>query len=86
MEKKYVDLHIHTTASDGLLTPEKVIEFAQELNFSAIAIADHDTVDGYESAKRKAEDSGIELIPAVELSIAYKGMDFHLLGYLIDCQ
>lgn len=86
MEKKYVDLHIHTTASDGLLTPEKVIEFAQELNFSAIAIADHDTVDGYESAKQKAEDSGIELIPAVELSIAYKGMDFHLLGYLIDCQ
>ncbi|MCJ7458482.1 MAG: PHP domain-containing protein, partial [candidate division Zixibacteria bacterium] len=85
MEKKYIDLHIHTTASDGLLTPEKVVELAKELNLSAIAIADHDTVDGYESAKSKAEESGVELIPAVELSLSYQGRDFHLLGYLINC-
>jgi len=85
VEKKYIDLHIHTTASDGLLTPEKVVELAKELNLSAIAIADHDTVDGYESAKGIAKDIGVELISAVELSLSYQGRDFHLLGYLINC-
>lgn len=86
MDKRYIDLHIHTTASDGLLSPEKVVELAKELNLSALSIADHDTVNGYELAKEKAEELGIELIPAVELSIAYKKLDFHLLGYLIDYQ
>ncbi|MDH4223699.1 MAG: PHP domain-containing protein [candidate division Zixibacteria bacterium] len=86
MEKKYIDLHIHTTASDGLLSPEKVVELSRELNLSAIAIADHDTVDGFQRAKVKASAVGIEVISAVELSIAYKKIDFHLLGYLIDCE
>lgn len=86
MDKRYIDLHIHTTASDGLLPPERAVELASDLNLSAIAIADHDTVDGYESAKEKAEELRIELIPAVELSITYKGYDFHLLGYLINFQ
>jgi predicted metal-dependent phosphoesterase TrpH len=56
------------------------------LGLSAISLTDHDTIDGYESAKKKAEESEIELIPAVELSITYKGEDFHLLGYMIDCE
>ena len=86
MEKKYIDLHIHSTASDGLLSPEKIVELARELNLSAIALADHDTVDGYERAKSRAVELGLELISAVELSIAYKRLDFHLLGYLIDCE
>lgn len=86
MEKKYIDLHIHTTASDGLLSPEKAVELAKELNLSAIAISDHDTLDGYIKAEDKAKELEIELIPAVELSISYRGIDFHLLGYLIDCE
>lgn len=86
MERKYVDLHIHSTASDGLLTPEEVVEVAAREGLSAICIADHDTIDGYQAARKKAGELGIELIPGVELSISHKGEDLHLLGYLIDCE
>ena len=86
MQAKRVDLHIHTTASDGLLTPEEVVEIAARDGLSAISITDHDTIDGYLAARNKAGELGIELIPGVELSMAYKGEDYHLLGYLIDCE
>jgi predicted metal-dependent phosphoesterase TrpH len=85
-QKQWIDLHIHTTASDSLLTPEEVVEVAKKLGLSAISITDHDTIDGYEAAKNKAEELEIEIVPAVELSVSYKGEDFHLLGYLIDCE
>jgi len=81
---KWVDLHIHTTASDSLLTPQEVVEIAKECELSAISITDHDTIDGFVEAEQKAEELGIELVPGVELSVSYKGEDFHLLGYLID--
>jgi len=84
MSEKFVDLHIHTSASDGLIPPEKVVEIAKEAGLSAIAIADHDTIDGIFKAKEKADELQIELVPAVELSISHKGSDFHILGYLID--
>ncbi|MGB8657648.1 MAG: PHP domain-containing protein [Candidatus Zixiibacteriota bacterium] len=84
-QRQYIDLHIHTTASDSLLTPDEVVEIASKSGLAAISITDHDTIDGYEAARQKAEDSGIELIPGVELSMTYKDDDFHLLGYLIDC-
>jgi len=86
MKEKFVDLHIHTSASDGLIPPEKVVEIAKEAGLSAIAFADHDTIDGIYKAKEKAEELRIELVPAVELSISYKGSDFHMLGYLINYQ
>jgi predicted metal-dependent phosphoesterase TrpH len=86
MQRGYVDLHIHTTASDGLLNPEQVVEFAKEAGLRAISITDHDTINGYLAARKKAEELDIELIPGVELSTTYKGDDFHLLGFLIDCQ
>lgn len=84
MQKKYIDLHIHTTFSDGLLSPEKVVEIAKDRELVAIAIADHDTVAGFEQAKKKGNEIGIEVIPAVELSASYEGEDFHILGYLIE--
>ncbi|MGB7060818.1 MAG: PHP domain-containing protein, partial [Candidatus Zixiibacteriota bacterium] len=86
MKKRWIDLHIHTTASDGLLTPEQVVEFAKEAGLSAISITDHDTINGYLAAKEKAGELDIELIPAVELSVSSGDDDFHLLGYLIDCE
>ena len=86
MKKKFVDLHIHTTASDGLIPPEKVVEIAKDTDLSAIAFADHDTIEGVFMAEEKAQKLGVELVPAVELSISYKGSDFHLLGYFIDYQ
>lgn len=84
MQKRRIDLHIHTTASDGLLTPVEVVEIAKKEGLSVISITDHDTIDGYQAAKKRAEELGIELIPGVELSISHRGEDFHLLGYLID--
>ena len=86
MERSCVDLHIHTTASDGLLNPEQVVEFAKEAGLRAMSITDHDTINGYLAARKKAEELDIELIPGVELSTSYKGDDFHLLDFLIDCQ
>lgn len=86
MQKRWIDLHIHTTASDGLLTPEEVVEIAKREGLSAISITDHDTIDGYQTAKKRAEELEIELIPALELSTSHKGEDFHILGYLIDCE
>ena len=86
MQKRWIDLHIHTTASDGLLTPVQVVEIAKKEGLPAISITDHDTIDGYQAVKKRAEELEIELIPGVELSTLYKGEDFHILGYLIDCE
>jgi predicted metal-dependent phosphoesterase TrpH len=84
MQKKWIDLHIHTSASDGLLSPEEVVKIAKECRLSAISITDHDAIGGFVEAEEKAAELGIELVSGVELSVAYKGEDFHLLAYLID--
>jgi len=81
---KDCDLHIHTTYSDGLLTPEEVVKKAKELNLSAIAIADHDAVGGIEPAKKMGETLGVEVVPCVELSCLFENIDIHLLAYFID--
>jgi len=80
-----VDLHIHTTFSDGKFTPEQVVKKANELKLYAIAITDHDTVDGIlpaiiESKKYK----GLEIIPGIELSTYHGDQEVHILGYYID--
>jgi predicted metal-dependent phosphoesterase TrpH len=84
MQKKWIDLHIHTSSSDGLLTPKEAVEIAKECRLCAISITDHDAIDGFVKAKGKADELGIELTSGVELSVTHKGEDFHLLGYLID--
>jgi len=81
---RWIDLHIHTNASDSLLTPTEAVEIAKKCGLSAISITDHDAIDGFVEAKGKADELGIEIISGVELSVAYKGEDFHLLAYLID--
>jgi hypothetical protein len=84
MKKEYIDLHLHTNASDGLFTPEEAVKHALKMNLMAIAVTDHDTVDGYVAAKMFAEGSDLEVYPGVELSCMHKGYDVHILGYLID--
>ena len=84
MKREYIDLHLHTNASDGLLTPAEVIVHAVSLGLAAIAITDHDTVDGYIAAKALADGDTIEVLAGVELSCSYKGFDVHVLGYMID--
>jgi predicted metal-dependent phosphoesterase TrpH len=80
-----VDLHIHSRYSDGVHTPAELVRMAAEKGLQAIAITDHDSVDGIDEAIEAGEHLGVEVIPAVELSVAYRGYrDVHLLGYLID--
>lgn len=81
-----VDLHIHSTVSDGTLTPEQIVQVAQEKGLTAIAITDHDAVAGIPPAIQAAEDSALQVLPAVEISTEYHGAEVHILGYFIDPQ
>ncbi len=81
---KRIDLHVHTTASDGTVTPADVVALAKEASLSAIAITDHDTVLGYEEAAQAGEKLGIEVIPGIELSTKYKELKKELKGIVDD--
>ena len=81
-----IDLHIHTTASDGRFSPEEIVRKAAGLDLSAIAICDHDTVDGIAPALAAAKAFPIlKVIPGVEVSTLAPGNEVHVLGYFIDC-
>lgn len=81
----WVDLHVHSTASDGKLTPAEVIGEAAEKGMSYIALADHDTVDGIAAAKKAAQSfPGLTVIPAIEISTDIPQGEVHVLGYFID--
>ena len=75
-----IDLHIHTTASDGQYTPSEIIQKAFEKKLKAVAITDHDTVDGLEEGKAAAKKLGVTFVPGVELNINNSTGEFHLLG------
>ena len=78
------DLHIHTKCSDGVFTPEEIVEKAKQTGLKAISITDHDSVLGIDEAKPLASKYGIELISGVEMSSTYQGYDIHILGYFFD--
>jgi 3',5'-nucleoside bisphosphate phosphatase len=75
------DLHLHTTASDGDLSPDRIASLAQASGLDAIAITDHDTVAGASAAEELGKRYGIRIIPGVEISIAYGPGTLHILGY-----
>ncbi len=79
-----IDLHVHTTASDGSDTPAEVVEKAAAIGLSAIAITDHDTVEGIDSAMAAGKEHRVEVVPGIEISTEYAGHDIHILGYYID--
>lgn len=82
---KQIDLHVHSTSSDGIFKPAELVRIAAEAGLSVIAIADHDSVDGIDEAMAAAAEFDIRVIPAVELSVEYGGHhDVHILGYWID--
>ena len=83
-DTRYVDLHLHTSVSDGTFSPGEIVDKAIELGFSAIAISDHDTVDGVDEAIAHSRDKELEIIPAVELSSGLETEELHILGYFID--
>lgn len=83
--ERYMDLHIHTFHSDGVHSPTEVVEMAAAKGLKALAIADHDSVSGVSEAVAAGQRLGVEVVPAVELSIGYKNFhDVHLLGYFIE--
>jgi predicted metal-dependent phosphoesterase TrpH len=75
-----IDLHTHSTASDGSLSPAKLMESAVEEGLSAIALTDHDTIAGLEAAKQEAEKHCLRFIPGIEIEILWESGEFHLLG------
>lgn len=82
-----IDLHIHTTASDGLLSPAEVVVKAAELGLNAIAITDHDSVGGIESALEEARKfPKLLVIPGVEMGATVQHGEMHILGYFVDHQ
>jgi len=81
---KYADLHVHTDFSDGTFSPEKVVEVAAEKKLSCIAICDHDCVDAIEPAMKRAGETGIEIVPGVELTVMKDGKEIHVLGYFVS--
>jgi len=76
----FVDLHTHSTASDGILPPEKVIEAAHRCGLAAIALTDHDTINGIPAAKSAGERLGVRVIAGVELSAFQDDHEVHLLA------
>lgn len=82
---QYMDLHLHSTFSDGHYSPEEVMHMAREVGLSAVALADHDNVDGIDAAMLAGSALGLEVISAVELSTQWNDYkDIHLLGYGFD--
>lgn len=79
-----VDLHLHTTASDGILPPEQLVQAAHAAGLSAIAVTDHDTLEGVEAASAAAAPLNIRVIPGVELSVFHEGREIHMLALHIS--
>lgn len=80
----FVDLHVHSTRSDGTLTPAELVDYAIEKGLSAIALTDHDTIDGLDEIVDYAIDKPVEVIPGIEYSTEYNKRDVHIVGLFID--
>lgn len=81
---KYIDLHVHSTASDGTFTPTQLVAYAKTKQLSAFALTDHDSVAGIQEATIAATPYEIQVIPGIELSTEYNSCDVHILGLFID--
>ena len=82
-----VDLHIHTSYSDGVFTPKQAVEYASQIGLSAISITDHDTVNGVEEAIEAGKQYGVEVIFGIELSAELDNItrtEMHILGYYVN--
>ena len=79
-----LDLHVHTTASDGSLSPPEVVGLAADGGLDVLAITDHDTVAGISPAVDAAAGIALQLIPGIEVSSTHEGEEYHILGYFVD--
>jgi predicted metal-dependent phosphoesterase TrpH len=83
---KFADLHLHTQFSDGTFTPEELAGHGARLGFAALALTDHDTVEGCARMAAACAAAGIEFIPGAELTAEHNDMELHVLGYFLDTQ
>ena len=81
---QYIDLHTHSTCSDGILTPTALVDHAVERKLCAIALTDHDTVSGVSEAMNQGQLRGLEVIAGIEVSSDFNNTSLHILGYGID--
>mgnify|MGYP001512569954 FL=1 len=81
--EKYIDLHTHSIKSDGSMTPAEVVREAKKAGLSAIALSDHDTVDGVKEAMEEGKRIGVEVVPAIEFSVQ-SATETHILAYYLD--
>lgn len=79
-----VDLHIHSTASDGTWTPSELVAMAKQRGLQLIAVTDHDQVGNVAEVRRLAKDAGLHFVNGVEVCSSKEGLQFHILGYGID--
>ena len=80
----FVDLHVHSCRSDGTMTPRELVDYAIEKGLEAVALTDHDTVDGLEEMTAYAKGKPVEIIPGIEYSTEYNHRDVHIVGLFID--
>jgi 3',5'-nucleoside bisphosphate phosphatase len=83
---KFADLHLHTYFSDGTFSPEELVGHGHRLGFAALALTDHDSVEGCARMAAACEAAGIDFIPGTELTAEHNDTEIHLLGYLVDTQ
>jgi predicted metal-dependent phosphoesterase TrpH len=79
-----IDLHLHTTASDGRSSPEALVERAAAVGLTTIAVTDHDTMAAVPAARRAAAAAGIRLVPGIEITAVHEERDIHVLGYFLE--
>ena len=84
MSSKIYDLHSHTTASDGELTPTELVTAAKEAGVSVLAVTDHDTTDGIAEAKKQGLQVGVDVVAGVEISARWANQDIHIVGLNVD--
>lgn len=83
---KFADLHLHTYFSDGTFSPEELVGHGRRLGFAALALTDHDSVEGCARMAVACEAAGIDFVPGTELTAEYKDIEIHLLGYYVDIE
>lgn len=86
MKAGFVDLHVHSNKSDGTWSPKELVLAAKAAGLRAVAVTDHDTIDGLAEAHRAGEEIGVEVLSGVELSTELEGAEVHVLGYLFDSE
>ncbi|MCQ2560126.1 MAG: PHP domain-containing protein [Clostridia bacterium] len=80
------DLHIHTDYSDGKNTPQEIVEMAVQMGLQAVAITDHESLEGIGEAQAVGQKLGLEIVPGVEISTIWGAANIHILGYWLDLQ